>query len=124
MQLVGVRETAVAEPEPFIETLRVDDQHVPFPFASRVTVVQWIVTIALKRANLRPSVGVDEMPVMVAASGHDKNSPEFFFFEELYSEGQLKLPHRSRRKAREKHRIIFHEIALPVHVEVAGPLLK
>ena len=119
-----MRKAAVAEPEFFVEPRRIDDEGVAFPSPSRVPVIQGIVVVAAQLARLGASVGVDEMPIVIAAAGHDENPAEGLVFQKLIPVRHLKLPHRARRDALEKDRIAIQEIALPELVERARPRLE
>src|SRR5262245_60132618 len=107
MKLFGMRKASVAEPELFVQSFGVDNEGVAFPLTSRVSVIQGIRVIAAKISLLRSSVGIDEMPIVIAASGHHKNSSESFLLQKLIPIRHLKLAHGSGRLAREKHRVIF-----------------
>src|SRR5215467_11430238 len=80
MKLLRVRKTSIAEPELFVQSFCIDDERVPFPTTSRVAVIKRIGVVAAKIALLRSSICVYEMPVMIAAPGHYKNSSESLLF--------------------------------------------
>ena len=61
---------------------------------------------------------------MIAAAGHDEDPPEGLVFQKLIPVGHLKLPHRARRLAGQKHRIAVEEIALAELVERSRPGLE
>src|SRR5215510_1284366 len=92
--------------------------------AARVSVIKGISVVAANIALLRPPVGIDEVPIMIAAAVHQENPVEGFVFQELNAVRQLKLSNGSRRFARQKHWIIFEEISLTVFVKIARPFLK
>src|SRR5262245_51709291 len=110
MKLFGMRKASVAEPKLFVQSFGVDNQRVAFPMTSRVPVVQRIRVIAAKISLLRPAVGIDEMPIVIAASSHHKNPSKSLLLQKLISIRHLKLTNGSRRLAREKHRVVFQKV--------------
>src|SRR5207249_10394872 len=99
-----MRKSAVGKPKLFIETLRVDDQRILFEFPDRAAVVERIVGIAPKLALLRPSVGVDDPVVVVAAANEDKDALAITVLDKLYSIRKLELAGSARRHAVQKRR--------------------
>src|SRR5687767_8151483 len=63
VQRLGVRQTAISQPEALVEADRIDDERVLFPPADRAAVV---TGNGFGRLPLRPAVGVDDAPVAVA----------------------------------------------------------
>ena len=124
MQLLGVWKAAVAEPKLFVERFGIDDQCVPFPLPSRVSIVQRIVVVAAKFTSLLSPVGIYEMPIMIAATGHEKNPAEGFVFDKLITVRHLKLPYRPGRQTIQKHRIVFQKIALSIFEQISRPFLE
>src|SRR5262249_34875273 len=118
MKLVGMRQSAIAEPEFFVKTSGIHDERVAFPSASRVSVIEGIVVVASKLATLRASVCVDEVPIVIAPAGHQKNPSEGWVFYKLIAVRHLKLTQRARRQAKQIHRIIFEKVALAIDEEV------
>src|SRR5205085_2673784 len=76
VKLLGVGKAAVAEPEFLIEARRIDDERFPVPSSSCIAVIKRIRIVATELASLRPSIRVNEMPIVIAAAGHDENPAE------------------------------------------------
>src|SRR5688572_6318363 len=115
---------AIGKPELLVERFGIDNEGVAIPRASGIAVIQRVVVIARQLALLRPSVCVDEMPDMVSATLEQENASEVLLLEELNSVRLLKLPHRARGHAIQKHRVVSQQIPLPEFEQVSRPLLK
>src|SRR5262249_33536924 len=68
VKLAGVRQAAVAEPEPLVEVLRVEHERVGLPLSHGAPEVQRVVGVAFDLPFLLASVRIDEAPVPVAAA--------------------------------------------------------
>src|SRR5688572_21040853 len=98
-KLLGMRKTAVREPEVLVETSRVNDQRVPLPFCHRTPIIQGIVVIAADLAGMSPAIEVDDTKIAVAAADQHKNALALAIFHELHPIGKLELTRATRRLA-------------------------
>src|SRR5215470_19580867 len=103
MQLLCVRKPAVREPEPLVETLRVNDERVGLPAADGAAEIQRVVGVALHLPLLLAPVGVDEAPVPVAAAHHDEDPLAIALLQELHAEAVLELAWTAGRQAMQEH---------------------
>src|SRR5262245_42102207 len=117
-------QTAVAEPELFIQASRVDHERVALPLADGISIKERIVGIPTAGTLLFAPIGVDKVPVVITPAIHDEDALERFVFDELYAERHLKLTHGAGRIAVQKHRVVLQESPLSQHVKVARPGLE
>src|SRR5205085_2066653 len=91
VKLLGMRQPAVSEPELLVEHLGIDDERISVPRASRVAIVQRIVSISSSVARLRTAICINEVPIVVPATLNQKNASEVFILEKLNSVRHLEL---------------------------------
>src|SRR2546428_2702207 len=123
MQLLGMRQTAVVEPEFLIETLDVHNQRVSLPLADGAAVVERVVRVTVDLADLDAPIGPDFPPIAVTAGEQYPDAAEVGILDKLESVNLLVLARSSGRFAKQIHRIVFQEIALAILVQVSRPFL-
>src|SRR5262249_48173614 len=109
VELIRVRETAVCEPELFIEVFCVNDQHVAFPPAESAAVISGEVFVIFFQ---RPAVCVNQAPIVIAAADEDEDSLPFAVLEKLHPIRKLKLTRTARRHTKQVHRVASQKTAL------------
>src|SRR6266699_4606260 len=124
VQLPGVRQAAVGEPEALVEALRIDDQRVALPAPDGAAEVERVVGVALDLSLLLAGVRVDETPVAVAAAHHHEHPLPIALLQELHAEAVLELAWAAWRQAMDEHGVVFEEGALAVDVQIARPGLE
>src|SRR5262245_18070598 len=90
-KLLGVRKTAVGEPEVLVEPPGVDLQHLAYPFSHRTAVIERVVVIAPDLARMTPAVEVDDTEIAGSPANQHENTLPFTVFDELDPVGQLQL---------------------------------
>src|SRR5262245_17926939 len=123
MELLGVWQAAVIEPELLIETLGIDNHGVALPGRYRTAVVQRIVGVAIDLADLLPPVGVDHTAIAVSSAKEHQNAVEVGILHELEAVNLLPLAGSPGGLAGQVHGVIPQEIALAVLVHVSCPFL-
>src|SRR4051812_10741134 len=104
MQFVGMRQTAVAEPEFLVETFGVDDESVAFPLPYRSTIIERVIGIAAELTLLLPAIGIDDPVIAVATPDENKYPFTVAVFCKLDAVRQLILTRAARRHAKHVHR--------------------
>ena len=99
MKLLGMRKAAVGKPKLFIETFRIDDQRIFFPFSNRTAVIQRIVGITPKLALLGAAIRIDNSIVVIAAADEDKDALAIMILNKLHPIGKLELARSTGRHA-------------------------
>src|SRR4030095_9053982 len=116
--------TTVAEPEILVETPRIDDQCVSFPFSHRTTVIERVIIVAAHLAGMSASVSIDDPEIVVTTADQHENPLPRAIFHELNAVGELELARSAGRLAIQKHRIVLQETALALEVERTRPRLQ
>src|SRR6188472_3383893 len=98
---------AIGKPEIVDERFGIDNEGIAFPLASGIAVIQRVVVIAPNLARLRPAIGVNEMPDVIAATLDEKNALEGLVFEKLHPVRLQELTDRARRQAELEHRVVL-----------------
>src|SRR5690606_1881318 len=116
MQLLGVRQAAPIEPEPFVEAGAVDDERVAFPPADRVAVIARREVI-----GVRTPVHVDRAERVRTADIEDVDSLLLGQIDELDAVRRQELPRGAGRLAA---RVRFELMDLAVVVKRLRPRLE
>ena len=87
-ELVGMRKTAVGEPEILVESPGIGHQRVALPFSHGTAVVQRIVVIAPDLTRVPAAIHLDDPIVAVAAADQDENPLPVAVFDKLHAVGQ------------------------------------
>src|SRR5215831_20956116 len=119
MELRGVRQPAVREPEPLVEALGIDDERVTFPAADGAAEIQRVVGVALHLALLLARVGVNKTPVPIASSHHREDALPIALLEELEAEPVLEHARPALRQTVHEHRIVLEKVLLAIRVQIA-----
>src|SRR5262249_52410390 len=105
MQLTGMGQAAVGEPEALVEALRVENERIALPAPDAPAEIERVVGIALHLPLLLAAVGVDETPVPVAAAHHQEDALPIALLEELQAEAVHEHPRSALRDAVDEHRV-------------------
>src|SRR5258706_12514057 len=96
LQLIGVRQAAVREPEIFVEAARVNRERVAIPLANRAAIEQRVLVVSTDLALVAAAVGVDDAVVVVAAADQAEDPLPAAIFDELKAGRQLELAWAAR----------------------------
>src|SRR5215831_7879432 len=96
LQLIGVWQTAIREPEVLIETARVGHERVAVPLRDRSSVEQRILVVSTDLTLMAAAVGVDDPVVVVAAADQHEDALARAVFDELQAGLELELTRAAR----------------------------
>src|SRR5690606_20005250 len=97
---------------------------VALPLADLPSVVQEVAVVELEAAVERAAVGVDQVPVVVAAAGYEEDALERAILQELEAVGLLVLARSAGRLAAYEGGIEAQVVALAELVELQCPVLQ
>src|SRR5215469_18704874 len=103
MELVGMRQAAVCEPELLVEALCIDDESVAFPLCNGTAIIKRVVIVTAQLAFLLTAVRINDPVVSVAASDKYKDAFPVPVFTKLESVRLLELAGTTRRHAVQVH---------------------
>src|SRR4029078_5816912 len=97
LQLIGVRQPAVGEPEVLVEPLRIHRERVAFPLGHGASVVDRVVVVAADLALMAAAVHVEDAVVVVAAADQLEDSLPLLVLPALHAAPLLEYTPRGRR---------------------------
>jgi len=116
MELLGMRQPPVGEPESFQKSLGIHNKRITLPFAYASAVIQRVIRVATGLALLFSSIGIDDAVVPVNTA--DKHEYPFMvpIFGKLDAITHLELSGTTRWNAIQICGIVLQEILLAVYI--------